>query len=248
MQLIHCSYHKCLTVYYAKVFGGLYNRMFRFGRGYRHFRSYVEDFYREAGRYAVASVNNHALDLDRLGGDFRISRFIRDPRDLVVSGYLYHLRGAEKWCNVVDPTDETWSVVRGNRPEGMPAGTSYTTYLQGLGTEEGLLAEIEFRRHHFDSMLEWPTTDPRILVVRYEDLLGDEESAFASVLSHYEVSGLSVWLGRRLARRHAAKRPTPKKVHIRDPRAGQWTEHFTPLVTGRFMERHAGVLERYGYA
>ena len=73
MQLVHCSYHKCLTVYYRKVLTTLYKRTLRFRRGYKHFNSFIDDFYQESNSYKVASVNNHALDFHRMGNEFRIS-------------------------------------------------------------------------------------------------------------------------------------------------------------------------------
>jgi len=86
-HLIHCSYHKCLTVYYGRIMKAVFNRCLSWSSGYRHFNSHLEDFYQAFSKHRIASVNNRALDLERLG-QFRISRFVRDPRDLVVSGYF----------------------------------------------------------------------------------------------------------------------------------------------------------------
>ena len=187
-RLNHCSYHKCMTLYYRRVMGGLYNRILRFSRGYRHFRSHLDDFYRESDRYRIASVNNHALDLDRLG-DFRISRFIRDPRDLVVSGYFYHLRGAEPWCHIIGPKEEDWKDVNGNIPKGMGKNHSFSTFLKSLTQEEGFIAEIGFRKHHFESMLQWPIGDSRIKTFRYEDLIGNEVDVFEEIFPFYRRPG-----------------------------------------------------------
>jgi hypothetical protein len=68
----------------------------------------LNDFYEDHNKYGIVSINNHALDLARLGNDYRISRFVRDPRDLVISGYFYHRRGAEPWSTIVDPKSEDW--------------------------------------------------------------------------------------------------------------------------------------------
>lgn len=75
--------------------GTLYNRLRPWSERFRHYASLQEDFYRNLHRHRVISANGFAVDLDRLDGDYRIVRFIRDPRDLVVSGYFYHRRGAE---------------------------------------------------------------------------------------------------------------------------------------------------------
>jgi hypothetical protein len=247
MLRIHCAYHKCLTIYYSRVMRKLYNGPLRFGApGYRHFNSMIDEFYEALGRYRILSVNNHALDLDRLG-DFRITRFVRDPRDLIVSGYFYHRRGAEKWCEVVGPRPERWKVVNGNIPAAMPSDRSYAQYLQELPEEEGLMAEIEFRRHHYDSMARWPDAHPHVRVYRYEDILGNEVETFADILSFYELPALDRAVGRWLAGRYSAKNKGKELAHVRNPEPNQWKRKFTPRVTAFFEERHPGLVEKLGY-
>ena len=245
-QLIHCSYHKCLTVYYGRVMAWLYNRILRFGPGYRHFDSRIDDFYRDSPSYRIASINNRAIDLGRMS-DFRISRFVRDPRDLVVSGYFYHKRGAEKWCNFIGPTNDDWQALNGCVPEQMRKDQSYSAFLQSLGQEDGLIAEIDFRRNHFDSMLQWPADHPNIKLLRYEDILGNEQDVFADILSFYGLSWPERKLGVMLAKRFSAQGRGSMKKHIRNPKAGQWQEHFTPKVSNYFEQRYGELLERYGY-
>jgi hypothetical protein len=245
-RIIHCSYHKCLSRYYGRVMSTLYNHILRFGRGYRHFSSLVRDFYQESGNYRVASVNNHALDLGAFD-DFRISRFVRDPRDLVVSGYFYHKRGAETWCNVVDPSSTDWTIVNGCLPQGMAAGHSFSTYLASLSPEDGLIAEIDFRESHFNSMLQWPTADPRVKVFRYEDVIGNEQGVFDDIFRFYGVSRLERMLGAILARHYSAEKQAGAMKHIRNPEPGQWRRHFTPRVSTYFEQRHRKLLEHYGY-
>lgn len=245
-NLIHCSYHKCLTKYYKKVMSRLYNRILPFGRGYRHFRGNEEQFYDSCGDYRIASINNRIIDLSRLG-DYRISRFIRDPRDLVVSGYFYHHRGAEKWCNVVSPDERNWRVVNGNIPSTMKQGQSFYDHLQGLNQEDGLIAEIEFRKNHFDSMDKWPVGDSRILTIRYEDLLGHEGKVFDKIMAFYGVSWPERKLGTYLAQRNAVGNSHHRPRHIRDPSPKQWEVYFTPRVEEYFNLRYGDLLEHLGY-
>ena len=245
-KLIHCSYHKCLTVYYGRVMRVLYDQILRFSQGYRHFNSRIENFYRESDNYRIASVNNHAIDLEKID-HFLISRFIRDPRDLVVSGYFYHKRGAEHWSNIVGPVEEDWKVVNGCIPEQMGKDHSFSTYLNRLNQEDGLIAEIDFRKNHFNSMWQWPTEDPRIKVFRYEDIIGNEQDVFADIFSFYGLSWPERKLGVMLARRFSAKRQIGSLEHIRNPKPRQWKETFTPKVNNYFEQRYGGLLERYGY-
>lgn len=244
---IHCSYHKCLTVYYAKVLSTLYNHENIFGSNYRHFTSLIDDFYDHSDDYKIASVNNHSLDFSKLGDDFRISRFIRDPRDLVVSGYFYHKRGAEKWSNIVDPDVDNFAVVNGCIPENMGKGPSFSSYLESLDKESGLIAEIDFRMNHFNSMKEWPTQDPRVKLFVYEEIIGNEPDVFEEMFSFYGLSWVERKAARFLADKFSAKKQSISTRHIRNPISGQWKDHFTPKVMNYFERKHGDVLEYYGY-
>ena len=247
MKLVHCSYHKCLTVYYSKVLSTLYNRILRFSRGYKHFNSLIDDFYQESNSYKITSVNNHALDLQRMGSEFRISRFIRNPRDLIVSGYFYHKRGAEAWSKIINPGEVDWKVVNGCIPRNMGKGNSFSSYLQSLSKEDGLIAEIDFRENHLNSMKEWPIADPRVKIYRYEDLVDNELDVFEEILKFYEVTWLEKSIGLILADHFSAKRQAGKTQHIRNSKKSQWKEHFTTRVQDYFERQHGGLLERYGY-
>jgi hypothetical protein len=229
------------------VFSTLYNRILMFSKGYRHSQSVLDLFYQNVDKYKVASVNNQALDLQTLGNSFYISRFIRDPRDLVVSGYFYHRRGVEKWSNFVDPDALSWRYVNGHVPEQMPGGQSFAGYLQGLNEEDGLIAEIDFRKNHFESMMQWPVDDPRIKLFRYEDIIGNELEVFGAIFSHYGLSWPERKLGLLLAHHLSAKKRMHKTKHIRNPTTGQWKNHFTPKVERYFENKYGGILERYGY-
>jgi hypothetical protein len=246
-NLVHCSYHKCLTVYYRRVMDGVFNRCLPFSGGYRHHNSDLAAFWNDLDSRRVASVNNRALDLDRLG-EFRLTRFIRDPRDLVVSGYFYHRRGAEPWCTIEDPTDEDWDFANGRIPDGLrAAGGSFASYLQSLSEEDGLLAELEFRRPHFESMTGWPDSHPDILLFRYEEILGRELEVFRTIFDHYELSFVERRLGLFFARRHSLARQRARDPHIRNPASGQWRKHFTPRVTDAFNAEWAGLVDRLDY-
>jgi hypothetical protein len=246
VHLIHCSYHKCLTVYYRRIMDGVFNRCLPWSRGYRHYNSHLQDFYDGLGSHRVASVNNRALDFERLGR-FRISRFIRDPRDLVVSGYFYHRRGAEPWTTVESPTPEDWYFANGLVPEGLrDSGLSFARYLQSLPEEEGLLAELEFRTLHFESMAAWPAEHPDIVVFRYEDILGYEAATFGVLFDFYGLSFVERRLGSWFARRYSIRRRAADP-HVRDPASGQWRKHFTPRLRQVFDSRYAGLIRQLGY-
>jgi hypothetical protein len=246
VHLVHCSYHKCLTVYFRRVMDAVFNTCLPWSGGYRHFNSHLDAFYREFGGFRVASINNRAVDLARLGS-FRLSRFVRDPRDLVVSGYFYHRRGSEPWLRIPRPTEHDWYFANGHVPEGLRAsGVSFAEYLGSIPEEDGLLAELEFRRYHFESMEEWPDSHPDIATFRYEDVLRDEVAALRTLFEFYGLTPLERWLGRQFARRYAVGGRSGDP-HVRNPAGGQWRTHFTPKVKQRFDARYAPLVARLGY-
>ena len=129
----------------------------------------------------------------------------------------------------------------------MAKGQSFASYLQSLSTEDGLIAEIDFRKKHFESMMFWPAQDPRIKVFRYEDLIGKEQDVFAEIFSFYGLSWPEKKLGLWLADYLSAKKRMSKTKHIRNPQMGQWKRHFSPKVERYFENSYSGILERYNY-
>ena len=74
-------------------------------------------------------ANHSQLELDELG-DFVGSHMIRDPRDVIVSGYFYHL-----W------TDEAWAHVAHDEF----AGKSYQQHLNSLDQSDHVLQLVADR-------------------------------------------------------------------------------------------------------
>lgn len=247
MQRVHCSYHKCLTVFVGRVLRATFNRALFWSGGYQHFNSRLPEFLAASGQYRVASVNNHFLDPAQCGDGARITRFVRDPRDLVVSGYFYHRKGSEPWCRTPSPTAEDFRVVNGVVPSGVRPGESFTEFLQRVSLSEGLIAEIEFRRRHFESMLQWPAGDPRVRLFRYEDVIGREVETVDQMVSWWGGGVLERAVARRYAAQYALGGEQAKRTHVRDPRPGQWARTATPDVQQYFDREWGPLLAHLGY-
>jgi hypothetical protein len=190
-------------------------------------------------------VNGFAIDTSKLNRDFRIVRFVRDPRDLVVSGYYYHKRGAEPWFRFPAPSDRYWQPINARVPKGMTGDMSYSEYLNSLSLEQGLLAEIEFRRYQFESLRQW-TDDARIKLFKYEHILGNEARVFAEIADFYELPYLEKKALGYLADRYAAHRRRGSG-HIRNPEPGQWRDVFPDTVSRFFSERYSDILHDLNY-
>lgn len=243
---VHCGYHKCLTEYSKKVYRATCNSVFQPKGSFRHFFHRVDSFYSDCEQQTISSVSGQALDLSRFE-DIRVVRFIRDPRDLLISAYYYHKRGAESWCHLKDPTDLDWKIVNGSVSPNIPEGLSLTEYLNQSSLHDGLIAEMDFRRFHYASMLEWPEDDPRVRLYRYENIIGNERETFADIFQFFGFFLPTRWVGAHHARRFRAGASASKRKHIRNPNSGQWRKHFTPELKKEFNRRYGDVLEKYGY-
>jgi hypothetical protein len=243
---VHAGYHKCLTEYAKKIYQRTcQNPVYRNG-SFKHYFHRLDAFYADCARHTICSISGHCLDLDRFE-DVKVVRFIRDPRDLLVSGYFYHKRGAEHWCALENATDLDWKMVNGAVPASLPANTSLATYLKTASLEDGLRAELAFRRFHFDSMLAWPDSDSRVRVFRYEDILGNEPKVFAAIFDFYGMPLPVRLVARHYASKFRAGQRASNKKHIRNPSSGQWREYFTPDMTRLFNDRYGELLRKYDY-
>ena len=247
MLRIHASYHKCLTMYFIRVMTNVFNKsLFSKKEHYRHFEAIEGVFYNTCKNYLLSSTNGFTIEPKRLPSDYRITRFVRDPRDLVVSGYFYHKRGAEPWFRMKNPTNKYWEPINGNTPKGMKKDQSYAEYLSGISLEEGLKAEIEFRKYHLESYRSWEENE-KILLFKYEDILGNEVNAFKRLADHLKFNDKQRTAVAKYAKKFAYSPKTSKDKHIRNPKPNQWKEVFTPDITNMFNMEYGDILQRYGY-
>ncbi len=243
---VQCGYHKCLTVYFKRVSRKTAYWTNPFACGFRHFFHRLDEFYADCQQHTLSSISGHCLDLDRFR-DIRAVHIIRDPRDLIVSGYFYHKRAAEDWCEYINPGNEDWEIVNGVVPASLPAEMNLTQFLNQVSLEEGLAAEIEFRKNHLQSMLQWPADDPRVLTIRYEDVLGNEVAVFRKIYDFYGFPTRTKLAATLFADRYSAKSKHRKSSHIRNSSFGQWKELFTPELTKLFEDSYGELLGKYGY-
>jgi hypothetical protein len=226
--LVHVSHHKVGTVWFMRVLAAVAesydlrfeiigrnlptagSEVFLFNNAFRFKREYFE------------------------GKTFRGSHIVRDPRDLVVSAYHYHLRTTEEW--VVTPS-QRWG------------GQSYQEYLRTLDDRDGLLAEISrCAGSEFKSMSEWDYEQPEFLELRYEDVLADESSAFDRLFHHYGFRDNECEVSVELARSFSLDVVrADKDSHVRSGRPGEWRDTFKPEHTSAFKEATGDLLVRLGY-
>jgi len=134
-------------------------------------------------RIQFAVFGNSWADIVKTLSTKKIRGFhvIRDPRDIIVSGYFSH---------------------RYSHPlEGMPHMAEHRRRLQMVSMEEGLLLEMDFSAQELRDLGEWPYGHPDILELKMEDLIARPYDGFLQI---FEFLGLMDWEGDYPARRRVA--------------------------------------------
>ena len=120
---------------------------------------------------------------------------IRDPRDLVLSGYDFHRATDETWCTNVPSTPVSpigfplVDMSQAHRSEDWKheyvaglGGRSYQQNLSMLPRGEGIQFEIDrYTNWTAEQMLEFQRANPSVPVVRFEDFQADFDGTFARV-------------------------------------------------------------------
>src|SRR5439155_8186991 len=155
---------------------------------------------------------------------------VRDPRDIVVSGYFSHKHSHPQ---VVDGT---------TRLELVP----HRRALLELDHDDGMLREIEFSGMFLDNMADWDYQQPGVLEVRMEDLVADSAAAWSRVLTHLDLYAAAPALGERLREAMVGWNLAPFR---RSPRVYAALRRFLPRAPLRRMPAsHLPVaLERFSF-
>ncbi|MCB6179836.1 sulfotransferase domain-containing protein [Rhodobacter sp. Har01] len=228
--LFVATHHKVMTTYFNAVLW-LLSR----GLGLRYQK--VNSEQPKPASRMVLSMHGK-LDLPRLGR-YRGVHVMRDPRDMIVSGYHYH-----KW------THEDWV----HRPD--ETGTSYQQKLNHADKRAGLFMEIDhFIFYYRDTLERWNLDDPDILEVSYDSLMGPDRAAeYARIFAHLGLTGRHHALAVDLMRLFEAGSRTGRKAgavaqksHLRSGKSGQWQAELEPDHIA-YIERELGpVLRKFGY-
>jgi len=209
---------------------------------------------KEAGGYRLLSVNGkNDILWDELPL-FRGSHFVRDPRDLVVSGYHYHLWTEEAWCKDVHFNWETITAhpyfrsrVEKNESK-FPQNVSYQRYLNSLEKEQGMALEILWRRSQFRNMRNWNYENPNILELKYENIVGNEKNSFLALFEHYEFSAELQHAGVQICEELSLKNMKKSgRSHTRSGAERQWVSGFSTANKTMFHELYGDLPIFLGY-
>jgi hypothetical protein len=208
------------------------------------------------------------LETLRNDAAFRGFHVIRDPRDIVVSGYFSRL-----YSHPVFP---------GNREELLAQRQQLAV---APTIEEGLILEMDYEAGNFAAMSAWDYRSTDVFETTFEHLTADPEASFVEILEFCGTPvprwgpGATLTMGydelltrglgrarrghgslprivlRRILSRHAFvrksgnRRPGEENVHhhYRKGISGDWRNYFAPRLKDEFKERYGALLIQLRY-
>lgn len=202
----------------------------------------------------------------------RAFHMIRDPRDIIVSGYFSHKHS--------HPTN------------GWPELLAHREALNQLDEEQGLMREMQFSRPWIEDIASWDYSRDNILELTYEAFVANPYDLVLSAFEHlglidverhgisYHATALLRNLGRalhcksgkrlpncfaskaiqanellgiayerRFAKHAKGRKPGQTDItsHYRKGQAGDWINHFTPALCQQFQQQYPNLLVKLGY-
>jgi hypothetical protein len=223
-----------MTVYFHRVFKKLSERA---DLNFQAMDAATVDF----SKADILMSHDSQIELAEIERPWRASHMIRDPRDLLISAYFYHLRTNEKWCAKPNP-DHT----------DLPPDISYQHHLRSLDQEAGIKYEMS---HVSARMLElmgaWDYASPNVMELRFEEVLGNETLWFKRLFTWYgfnkKLVSEGVAAARQLALRNLQPGDSSLRHRNRKSRPGYWREYFTDSIKADFKNRFGQTLVKLGY-
>jgi hypothetical protein len=205
------------------------------------------------------------VDLNLAAKPYVGVHFYRDPRDVIVSGYLYHKRCNEAWCVNTNfdarepilyprvPTSQQ------HRPEEWKRrylasleGKSYQQNLLDRDQDQGLLFEM---RHYaewtIETMLTWNYHNPSVLEVPFETVMSRFDDTFLALFEHFGLSESQTARALEIAVREDLGRMSDRQLaantHISSRKITKWREYFRDTHKNAFRQQFGNALVQLGY-
>ena len=235
--IAHFAHHKCGTTWFhnslnkiAKRFGLKYQRCTQ-----KHLRNDTD----------VWLEWHSKVDFDILKPSVG-SHMIRDPRDIIISAYFYHL-----WC------DEKWCKIKKREYNNM----SYQEYLNSVSQEDGILIEMTNNLEDgntsgsiIEDIARWNYFNPNIIELKYEKVINDQNTWFTMIFKKYGFNEKEIKTALKIVDKYSfqkrAKRDLgveKRKSHFRKGTSGDWKNYFKELHKSEFKNQYGDILIKLGY-
>ena len=229
--IVHCCHHRVATVWFGRL-------LRRIAQAFSwKFQSCTQAELEDDTDIFMQNWSEVALSELRA---YRGSHMIRDPRDIIVSGYFYHL-----WC-----TEPLYT-----SPRSEFGGKSYQEALRLLPQERGLAMEIEWSEPRIRTMVDWHYDNAEFLELRFEDFIRDEHASALAAFKHYGLSDDQIETIANIVEKEFSfeaitgrkKGEEDRESHFRKGQAGDWLLHFSDAHKQLFKEIYPGILTQLEY-
>ena len=229
--LVHCCHHRSGTVWFWRVLSTVTHR---YGLRFQKCDQEELEPTTEVFMQDHSQINRSVLPA------YRGSHMIRDPRDMVVSGYHYHLWTEEEWARI---------------PREKYDGKSFQDALNAVGKKRGLMLEMErFCQSDLQDMLEWDYDDPAFLELKYEEIIADERTHFEKLFRHYGFHTDAIEEGLKVAEHYSFQNVSERDIgdveeesHLRSGKSSQWEDHFDDELKTHFKKLAGDAVVQLGY-
>jgi hypothetical protein len=207
----------------------------------------------------------HSILRCPLDRPYRAIRMIRDPRDVWVSGYLYHLRSVEEWCinKDLDPTPPIlWPRVDhsvAHWPEDWKRhylerlnGKSYQANLLERSPEEGLEFELAgYTGWTLATMRDWTLNGADALDVKLEDVMADFDGAMLRIFDLFGFTADQTQAALEEARTEDIRRmddaAIAERPQIYSRTISKWRDVLSAAQVARFEDQYGDLIRVLGY-
>ncbi|MEQ9689521.1 MAG: hypothetical protein RLO48_07310 [Bauldia litoralis] len=258
-QFFIFTYHKVGTILMSKLLRDVTHRL---GMSLGIVSGFAPDLKLDAD---IVIFVHSLIGFDLADCNCRGVRLFRDPRDLWVSGYLYHRRCREHWCtNTCFDTSPPITFPRvpksqQHRPEVWKrnyldslGGKSYQQNLLELGRSEGLAFELDrYAGWTIESMCAW-RPNPSILDLRMEWLSTRYDSLMNTLFHQMGLRGERHATAMGIATQHDIARMSDAEIaaddHIYSRTLSKWRGFLQANDLALYDSRFAGASARFEYA
>jgi len=251
--ILHFTYHKAMTVFFNNVFRAI-SEKFNIYHTFYHkaiLNGVQQDiFHRNDLR--IISLNDDQLSLAN-APKYKGTHLIRDPRDLLVSGYRYHKYCKEAWALApfTEETLELYSIKELGLLQ-LAEKMNYQQLINHIDIETGYLLELNLRKPHFEAMLNWNYQNPNILELRYENIFDKEIEVFRQIFKHYGFNNTITDYGLKIVENFSFKNLVAKgnagtNKHANTGITGQWKDMLPSSIQEKINNDYCELLEKLKY-
>ncbi len=254
-------YHKTGTVLLSKIFSSIAKRLeLNFAQVYGYCDTLDHD-------YDIVLFSHSLASFDVLNRAYKGLHIIRDPREILISGYLYHLRTKEAWCNVVATDYEEGALEFPLIPTFLESvaydeqirylqqfhGTSYQKHLQALGRSEGIMFELNnYSGWTLDCMSAWNYDNPKVMEIKLESVMENFDTLFEQVFRWFGFSKNALDACMQLAQKEDISRMNNTKRqasnHISKEGFLKWKKYLIGYSRETFDKKYGYLVKDLGYA